>query len=194
MNLHFTVADTGIGIPAAKRTLPFEAFAQADGTTTRTHGGTGLGLAIATQVVRKMGGRIRVESVDGARTTLHFTTLLLVATSGSGAVAPAAVRATRSLRILLAKAILEEHGHSVFVAKNGREAVEANARESFDLIPMDVQMPEMDAFEATHRIRESEKPGDRERCLAAGMADYLSKPLQPSVLLERISACDAVLS
>ncbi len=222
--LHFTVTDTGTGIPTAKQALIFDAFAQADGSTTRTHGGTGLGLAIASQLVQKMGGRIWVESIDGEGTTFHFTTLLLVAISGSvpapAVDEPAIVRAPLGLRILLAednainiavaKTILGKRGHSVIVATNGREAVEANARETFDLILMDVQMPVMDGFEATRCIRESELPlnrhtpivamtahaiaGDRERCLDAGMDDYLSKPLQKSVLLgliERISVCNA---
>ena len=110
----------------------------------------------------------------------------------------------------LATGILEKRGHSLVQAENGREAVEAVAREPFDLIFMDVQMPEMDGFEATQRIRESEAPhglhtpivaltahamaGDRERCLAAGMDDYLSKPLETAALLallDRISAGSA---
>jgi PAS domain S-box-containing protein len=220
--LHFTVADTGVGIPAAKQMLIFDAFAQADGSTTRTHGGTGLGLAIAAQLVGKMGGRIWVESTEGEGTKFHFTTLLLVAISGSAPAAaagdaPAIVRAARCLRILvaednvinsaLAMGILEKRGHSLRAAANGREAFAAATAEAFDLILMDVQMPEMDGFEATRRIRESEKitgrhlpivamtahamAGDRERCLAAGMDEYLSKPLNKSELLaliERISA------
>ncbi len=220
--LHFTVADTGSGIPADKQAVIFEAFSQADGTTTRTHGGTGLGLAIATLLVRKMGGRIWVESSVGQGTTFHFTTLLVIA---SGAAAPAqavarvpsAAPAVHSLRILLvednvinraiAQGILEKRGHSLLQALNGCEAVAAAAGEAFDLILMDVQMPEMDGFEATRLIRAAEPAagrhppiaamtahamtGDRERCLAAGMDAYLSKPLNKSdllALIERISA------
>ena len=220
--LHFTVADTGAGIPAAKQALIFDAFAQADGSTTRTHGGTGLGLAIASQLVGKMGGRMWVESVEGKGTTFHFTTLLLIAISGSApaavaAEAPTIVRAAHGLRILLAEdnvinsavvmGILGKRGHSLYPATNGREAVEAAAHEAFDLILMDVQMPEMDGYEATSRIRGDElatgrhtpiiamtahaMAGDRERCLAAGMDDYLSKPLEKAALLaliERITA------
>jgi PAS domain S-box-containing protein len=219
--LHFTVADTGSGIPAAKQALIFDAFAQADGSTTRTHGGTGLGLAIASQLAVRMGGRMWVESVEGTGTTFHFTTLLLISISGSAPAAPVEapgiVRAAHPLRILLAEdnvinsalatGILEKRGHSMFVAVNGREAVEAAAREAFDLILMDVQMPEMDGFEATRCIRASDLPtgrrtpivamtahamaGDRERCLAAEMDDYLSKPLNKSELLALIARITA---
>jgi CheY-like chemotaxis protein len=223
--LHFTVADTGAGIPADKQSRIFDAFAQADGSTTRTHGGTGLGLAIASQLVEKMGGRMWVESIESEGTTFHFTTLLLIAISGSApavaaAEAPPIVRADRSLRILLvednvinsalAMGILGKRGHSLYPATNGREAVEAAARETFDLILMDVQMPEMDGFEATRCIRESEQTtghhvpivamtahamaGDRERCLIAGMDDYLSKPLNKADLLAMIARRSASLN
>jgi signal transduction histidine kinase/CheY-like chemotaxis protein len=360
--LHFSITDTGVGIPEEKRALIFEAFAQADGTTTRTYGGTGLGLSIASQLVRHMGGRIWVESTVGEGTTFHFTVqmpvrhtpapnvrhadiseleamrvlvvddnavnrrilreMLLhwrmqpsVVASGAAAIvellhaahagtpfplvildgmmpemdgfmvaekirehaelsgatvmmlssampagaaarcgelgvasyltkpvtqaeliyailiaigsasgieavepiAPAVVispipRAAAILRILVAEdnlinravavGILEKHGHSLAHADNGREAVAAVARENFDLILMDVQMPEMDGFEATRRIRELEEAtgrrtrivamtahtmaGDRERCLAAGMDDYVSKPLRKEDLLRAL--------
>jgi two-component system sensor histidine kinase/response regulator len=358
--LHFSVSDTGIGIPAAKQALIFEAFAQADGSTTRNYGGTGLGLAIASQLARQMGGRIWVQSTVGKGTTLHFTALLPVrcvappkarhadarqldglralvvddnaanrrilggmlaqwgikaslAASGAEALAemelaartgrpfpivlldgmmpgmdgftvaekirdhvelsgatvmmlPAAMRAGAEarcgelrvasyfmkpvsepelldailiaiggtverlvvaepaplvrggsgLRILLAEDnvvnravatnMLEKRGHSLVHAVNGQEAVEAAAREPFDLIFMDLQMPKVDGLEATRLIRQAEEAsgrhtpiaaltahamaGDRERCLAAGMDEYLSKPLKKLdlfALLERIS-------
>ena len=351
--LHFWVTDTGVGIPEEKRVLIFEAFAQADGTTTRVYGGTGLGLAIASQLVRQMRGRIWVESTIGKGTTFHFTAQMpvrhtaapdvrhadfselfgmrvlvvddnavnrrilreilanwrmepsvvasgaaavvemlraaregmpfplvildgmmpemdgfmvaekirehaelsgatvmmltsgmpagaaarcaelgvasyltkpvsqaelldtvLIAVAGAVKVAPAAnavpsVPLGTGLRILLAEdnvinralaaGLLEKRGHSLVHAANGREAVEAYNNESFDLILMDVQMPEMDGFEATRRIRELEKAtgrhttivaitahamaGDRERCLAGGMDDYVSKPLRKEDIL-----------
>lgn len=355
--LHFTITDTGVGIPEEKRALIFEAFAQADGTTTRTYGGTGLGLSIATQLVQHMGGRIWVESTLGKGTTFHFTVrmpvrhtpapnvrhadlseleglrvlvvddntvnrrilremlshwrmqpsvvasgaaaivemlraahagtpfplvildgmmpemdgfmvvekirehaelsgaTLMMLTSGmpAGAVArcgelgvasyltkpvtqselidailiaiggaieiepavatPPIPRAATSLRILVAEdnpinravasGILGKRGHSLVHAGNGREALEAVAREPFDLILMDVQMPEMDGLEATRRIRELEKAtgrhtkivamtahtmaGDRERCIASGMDDYVSKPLRKEDLLRALN-------
>ena len=354
--LHFSIRDTGIGIPAAKQSLIFDAFAQADGTTTRTYGGTGLGLAIVSQLVRRMGGRVWVESSKAQGTTFHFTAQLLVrqtpppnvrradprpleglsvlvvddntanrrilrdmlahwrmqptaVASGPAALAeilraaragkpfplvlldammpgmdgftvaetirehaefstaivmmlsaampggvvarcgklgvtsylmkpvsqshlldaalsalhgaaepeppreaPSIVRSTTALRILLAEdnainralaaGILVKRGHSLLGAANGREAVDAAGREAFDLIFMDVQMPEMDGFEATRCIRQSEQvsgrrtpivamtahamAGDRERCLAAGMDDYISKPLHTAALLELV--------
>ena len=355
--LHFTVTDTGIGIPAEKQKSIFEAFAQADGSTTRTHGGTGLGLSIASQLIKKMRGEIWVESKVGEGTTFHFTARLRVqgtplpavecaklcdldglralvvddnavnrrilqelllnwrmaptvvesgpagleemlraADSGrayqlvlldavmpemdgfalaqkiheqpqlaeatvmmlsSAMPAGAATRCDalgiaswltkpvtqselldaillaidphpenpttldlqtriastastgRALRILVAEdnpvnravatGILEKQGHLLVHAANGREAVEAFSDGIFDLILMDVQMPEMDGFEATRQIRELEEAtgshvtiaamtahamaGDRERCLAAGMDDYVSKPLRKEDLL-----------
>jgi signal transduction histidine kinase/CheY-like chemotaxis protein len=212
--LHFSVSDTGIGIPEAKQALIFEAFAQADGSTTRTHGGTGLGLATAALLAGEMGGKIWVESRIGERTTFHFTAKLLEQRTAAPALLNGAARepsadlvpskrAASGLRILLAEdnvvnrvvvtVILEKCGHSLVQAANGREALEAAIKEEFDLIIMDVQMPEMDGLEATRRIREAEKAtghhipitamtahamaGDRERCLAGGMDHYLSKPL-----------------
>jgi PAS domain S-box-containing protein len=358
--LHFSVSDTGIGIPPEKQAAIFEAFAQADGSTTRTYGGTGLGLSIASQLIQKMQGRIWIESKVGEGTTFHFTARLgvraalspvkhaepqdlqglralvvddnavnrrmlsamllnwrmkpTVVASGASALEemtraanadaayevvlldammpemdgfalaekineqPALADATvmmlssampagtaercsalgiagwlskpitqselldailiavsrdkedggspdvqtqvpetggagSGLRILVAEdnlinravatGILEKAGHVLVHAANGREAVEAFSDGAFDLILMDVQMPEMDGFEATRRIRELEEAtgghikiaamtahamaGDRERCLAAGMDDYVSKPLRKEDLLRTVS-------
>jgi PAS domain S-box-containing protein len=363
--LHFSVTDTGIGIPREKQSAIFEAFAQADGSTTRTYGGTGLGLSIASQLINKMCGRIWIESKVGEGTTFHFTarfgvrdtpsptlkhanprglsglrTLIVddnavncrilremllnwrmkptVVRSGQAgfqemlraakshsayqlvlldammpemdgfalaekikdqpeladatvmmlssampagsaercgalgiagfltkpvtqselldailiAVKPPTEAAkdpvanngfvgtdpmASSLRVLVAEdnlvnravatGILEKRGHVLVHATNGREAVEAFGDGRFDLILMDVQMPEMDGFEATRRIREVEKgsgghtkivaltahamAGDRERCLAAGMDDYISKPLRKEDLVRVLHGLDA---
>jgi two-component system sensor histidine kinase/response regulator len=359
-HLHFSITDTGIGIPAEKQNAIFEAFEQADGSTTRTYGGTGLGLSIASCLIQKMGGRIWIESKVGDGTTFHFTASLPVQTTPVPIVTHADLRDLAGLRALVvddnavnrsilremlvnwrmnptlvesgqagldemlravkceagyqlvlidavmpdvdgfalaekitdqpeladatvmmlssampagssarcatlgissslmkpvtqsdlldailvavgrggegenprnldaglagadltgshlrilvaednlvnravATGILEKAGHVLVHASTGREAVEALKEGSFDLILMDVQMPEMDGFEATRQIRRLEKmtgghtrivamtahalAGDRERCLAAGMDDYLSKPLRKEDLFQAL--------
>jgi signal transduction histidine kinase/DNA-binding response OmpR family regulator len=361
--LHFSVSDTGMGIPKEKQKAIFEMFEQLDSATTRRHGGTGLGLAICSRLVDLMGGRIWVESEVGHGSTFHFTArflrahqplaapaadtvalrgvralvvddnatnrrilteelanwgmrpeavpgalaalgllrqaqaagdpfrlvltdahmpeidgfglvermrqagefgsaVVMMLTSGDApddmarcrrlgiaaylikpikqselfdaigtalginapedhrletALAPAP-RPARPLRILLAEdslvnqklavALLEKQGHQVFVANNGREAVEAWKADRFDVVLMDVQMPEMDGFEAAAAIRRAEEPsgrrtpilamtahalkGDRERCLAAGMDGYIAKPIHARQLCETIEAAAGV--
>jgi len=343
--LHFTVADTGIGIPAGKQELIFDAFAQEDGSMSRRYGGTGLGLAISSRLVKMMGGRIWVESEQGKGSRFHFTAVVTAtgapgdqlaepeplqgipvlvvdphptsrrilvemlsgwgiqageACDGASALAEmrrleraghgfrlvladskvpllsggwacpvvamltypehkagaarlpqqgvaacvvkpvrrrelqAALRAAlgqpgeaaspareaifippppgRKLRILLAednlvnqrvaRGLLESRGHAVTVAASGREAVRLAAEGAFDLVLMDVQMPEMDGLEATQAIRAAEAgslrrlpivamtahamKGDAERCFEAGMDDYVSKPVKPSLLFAAV--------
>jgi signal transduction histidine kinase/ActR/RegA family two-component response regulator len=217
--LHFAVSDTGIGIPVAKQSLIFEAFQQADGSTTRKYGGTGLGLGICSKLVALMGGAIWVDSEVGRGSTFHFTAQFrrseacaCQASSGELEVCTALPTPRRCLRILLAEdnrvneklavRLLEKLGHQVAVTHNGREALEVSVQQYFDLILMDVQMPELDGLEASRLIREREKgtgshipilamtahamKGDRERCLEAGMDGYVAKPIQPQKLLEAI--------
>jgi signal transduction histidine kinase/CheY-like chemotaxis protein/streptogramin lyase len=225
--LHFSVADSGCGIAPEKLQLVFEPFAQADGSTTRRHGGTGLGLAICARLVELMGGKMWVESEIGRGSTFHFTSRLHTKSSQStGGPSSAATQAEspgaaagrpEPLSILLAEdhpvnkklaaLILERQGHRVTSVQNGREALAALAQQSFDLVLMDIQMPEMDGIGATLLIREREKgtgrhipilamtahamKGDREKYLAAGMDAYVSKPIRAAELFAAIGACTA---
>jgi signal transduction histidine kinase/ActR/RegA family two-component response regulator len=186
-HLKFSISDTGIGIPADKHAAIFEAFRQADGSTTRQFGGTGLGLTISSTLVTLMGGRIWVESEPGAGSTFYFTLSLPVATvAGASAttVAPVVVSASRtpavsaparqdvtpgvrSRRILLvedniinqrvATGMLTKRGHHVTLAQDGVEALAALQRETFDLVLMDLQMPGMSGLDATAAIRTREE-------------------------------------
>jgi CheY-like chemotaxis protein len=223
--LDIAVRDTGIGVPKDKQALIFNAFSQVDGSTTRRFGGTGLGLSISSRLVKLMGGRIDVESTPGAGSIfrIEFPTRIrddIVADGADPAVEKRPV-VPRRLTILVAEdskvnrvvaaRILTKLGHEVVLAINGRKALVAHRKRSFDAILMDVQMPDMDGFEATERIRQAEAgsrrrtpiialtahamTGDRERCLAAGMDDYVSKPFSSQDLaaaLERVLSADPV--
>jgi signal transduction histidine kinase/CheY-like chemotaxis protein len=220
VQLQFSVSDSGIGIPPEKTATIFAPFEQADCSISRSFGGTGLGLTISTRLAGLMGGRIWAESVTGAGSTFHFTATFKMAAAASVPEAPveAPGAENRSLRILVAEdnpvnrklacKILEKRGHLVASAQNGREALEAVQASDFDLVLMDVQMPEMDGIEATRRIRSWEQPArrrtmiaamtahamaeDRERCLAAGMDSYVTKPLQIAQLAKVLrEAADA---
>ena len=220
VELQFAVRDTGIGIPMEKQRLIFEPFRQAEGYMTRKYGGTGLGLAIVTKLLDLAGGRIRVESKEGAGSTFHFTIPFLFSDkppvprpdpemAAEGPIAPLSILVAEDndvSRLLVGK-LLAQQGHTVTAARTGLEALTLHEQGTFDLILMDVQMPDMDGLQATAEIRERESvtgehvpiialtahaiKGDRERCLDAGMDDYLSKPIQPDELTAVIRRASA---
>jgi signal transduction histidine kinase/ActR/RegA family two-component response regulator len=214
--LHFAVRDTGIGIPAGKQQRIFEAFTQANDSTTREYGGTGLGLAICTELVDLMEGQMWVESEVSRGSTFHFTARFGVQRQPHPERTPVTHHpgreARRPLHVLIAEdnvvnqrlttRLLEKQGHRVTVVDNGLAALAILAQQPFDLVLMDVQMPEMDGLETTAAIRVQEQgtgrhlpiialtshamQGDQERCFAAGVDAYVSKPMKVDELYAAI--------
>ncbi len=205
--VHFTVSDTGIGIPEDKRALIFDPFRQADGSTTRRYGGTGLGLAICARLVEMMNGRIWVDSQEGQGSQFHFIVTLELDTQPAPALEDAGLEC---LRILLvdddstcrhaAAALLHKHGCNVALARSGREALDLLEDSSFELVLMDVQMPELDGVTTTRMIRARERKTGRripiymltsngareehERFVAAGANGCFTKPIEPAELVK----------
>ena len=220
MRLLFSVEDQGIGIQPDKLGAIFESFAQLKSSAHIRYGGTGLGLTISRQLVELMGGSIWAESEVGKGSTFFFIECRMARedASESETARPTQAREARRLKVLLAEdnkvnqllamELLRRRGHTVVLAENGFQALDRLAQESFDLVLMDVLMPEMDGDEATRRIRAGEAgdprvpivaltayalKGDREKLLAAGMNDYLSKPIDLEELervLERLFMTD----
>lgn len=210
MELHVRVRDTGIGIPAEKFETIFEPFQQADTSSTRRFGGSGMGLALAKQLVNLMQGQLWLESTMGQGSIFHFTVPLKRQTVRAVAPQPAARALPPSLAILvaedsptnqlIARSSLSKAGHKVTLAVNGLEAVKAFEAsrapdaKPFDLVLMDISMPEMDGLDATRAIREREKmlgghlliiamtafatQDYREKCALAGMDAYVTKPVR----------------
>jgi PAS domain S-box-containing protein len=214
IELLFTVSDTGVGIDEIEKPKLFKSFSQLDSTITKKHGGTGLGLVISKQLVEMMGGEIWIESEKGRGSKFYFTIRFDI---GQNLQVKKDVfkpyrKQIAPLRILLAEddvvnqkvfmQILREQGHLVDLAKNGHEAVEMYLVSLYDVILMDIQMPELDGIEATKMIRDIEKhvnyhttiiamtafalQGDRERFIAMGMDDYIAKPVRLEELFDKL--------
>ena len=215
VHVEIRVTDTGIGIPEGKLHRLFQPFSQVDASTTRKYGGTGLGLVISKRLAEAMRGSILVESAEGGGTTFRFQFKAMTASSdlrpGASGSEPLRIpidsgvtsQSITHLRILLAEdnkvnqrlglMVLQKLGYQADIVSNGREALQALERERYDVVLMDVQMPEMDGLEATREIRRrwpaksspwiialtaNAMEGDRETCLGAGMDGYLTKPMK----------------
>lgn len=224
--IQFAVKDTGIGIPNANRDRLFKAFSQVNSSITRQYGGTGLGLAICKQLCESMGGTIWVESEVGVGSTFYFTITASVIDEKAvnGAYKREVLTADVEINIHLAQQhplkilLVEDHvinqriirlmlqrmGYEAEVANNGKEALAALRLQAYDVVLMDVQMPEMDGLTATAHIYEewtednrpriialtaSGMSGCRDRSIAAGVDDYLTKPLQIGDLMQALKKC-----
>ncbi|UCG51361.1 MAG: response regulator [Candidatus Latescibacterota bacterium] len=223
--LRFSIHDTGIGIPREKQQVIFESFTQADGSTTRKYGGTGLGLSIAKKLVELMGGRIWVESEEGKGSTFHFTAKFgIVSRTGDDTTISPETETTSKpslsspvadeqvARVLLAEDnptnqrlighMLRSQGYEVEIVNDGKKALDMLQRQDFDVVLMDVGMPEMDGIETTGAIRIKEigtgrhipiialtahaRLTDKEQCMAAGMDGFIVKPIRSDELLSTV--------
>jgi PAS domain S-box-containing protein len=231
-SLHLEIEDTGVGVPKDRQSLLFQSFSQVDASTTRRFGGAGLGLAIARRLVELMGGTIWMESegIPGRGSIFHIR-LTLPAASEQLTLQPTATQANLAdrrtpwdarlgerhpLRILIAednlvnqkviRTMLGRFGYHADIVSDGAQAVNALHQRMYDVILMDVQMPEMDGVEATRTIRSELPPERQPRIIAmtanafddqrhayleSGMNDYVSKPVQPDLLLAALQRCVA---
>jgi CheY-like chemotaxis protein len=222
--IQMVVSDTGVGIPVERQSSIFDAFTQADGSTTRRFGGTGLGLTICRELAHLMNGSIELQSEMGKGSV--FSVKLRLPATHSDAEDHSAIHVrkgmlpqgltilpARAMRVLLvednavnariARLLVERAGHTVEHVTDGKEAVDAMEASRYDLVLMDLQMPGMDGFEATHIQRSKEKitgkyvpiialtanamKGDEGECLRAGMDGYLTKPLNFAHLQDVLS-------
>jgi signal transduction histidine kinase/DNA-binding response OmpR family regulator len=217
VKLQFAVSDTGIGIAPDKLNSVFDSFTQESSSTTRKYGGTGLGLTITKQLIELQGGTITVESRPGAGST--FTFCLPLKKSNTNILPSKSVANSKPAHVLsdvnillvednlinqkVASYTLSKQGAQVEIANHGKEAIIMIEKKKYDVILMDIQMPEMDGFETTQYIRNNEKDwisktpiiamtasalvSERVKCLASGMNDYISKPFQAKELYDKIS-------
>jgi len=213
LDLHFFVSDTGIGIPEEKQQTIFEAFEQADSSTTRKYGGTGLGLSISAALVKLMGGTMWVESKVRQGSKFHFTVVLEIKESEPEPVAeeiqklidlPILVVDDNASNRRILKEILTNWHMKPTLANSGAEALNAlekgDSRNKFALVLLDVHMPDMDGFAVAEQIRNrykrqgikvilltsASRPSDVARCRELGISDYLSKPIKQSELFDAI--------
>jgi PAS domain S-box-containing protein len=216
LKLKFSVKDTGIGLTEEDMKQLFKSFSQVDGSITRKYGGTGLGLVISKQLIEMLGGEVWVESKKGVGSTFIFTInynlLHNIINNEKTNIIEAGLSVNKSLDILIVEddkvnqtvtnLMLSKKGHKVEVADNGKKALEVLKNKIFDIILMDIQMPEMDGIEATKQIRKNERgtgkhipiialtacavQGDRERFIESGMDEYIAKPVQIDELLKKI--------
>jgi signal transduction histidine kinase len=217
----FSVRDSGIGIPKERMDRLFQPFSQVDMSNTRKYGGTGMGLAISRALVEMMGGKIWAESEPGIGSTFYFTILAYGSFeepfSAREPVCPKEAGAktdqSQNLRILLAEdnpvnqkvmlRMLKKLGYSADAVADGKEVLQALERQFYDVVLMDVQMPEMDGIEATRIIRQKwdatgpkiiaitahTLEGDRERCIKSGMDSYVAKPVKMEELRAVLESC-----
>jgi CheY-like chemotaxis protein/HPt (histidine-containing phosphotransfer) domain-containing protein len=213
--IRFEVQDTGIGMAEQEMKNLFQAFQQADVSTTRNYGGTGLGLAISRQLAELMGGEVGVQSTPGQGSTFWFTAWLELGTASAVAAHkpfqadPELIKGASVLLVedntfnqQVAREMLEDAGAIVTIANNGREGLDRMLQKRFDCVLMDVQMPVMDGLEATRQIRANPAlsatpvigltanagPADQARCFKAGMNYFVSKPIESADLLAVLSA------
>lgn len=213
INLQFSIDDTGIGIPADKTETIFESFKQADKDTARKYGGTGLGLSIVKKILDAQNGKIWIESEPGRGSSFIFDLTFELPTTEK-AIAPKAViyhqltgvnillAEDNMVNQLLANDLITEWGAQIDIADNGEIAINKLRQKKYDLILMDVQMPVVNGLEATEIIRKYSDEsinkipiiamtanaikGDNEKCFAAGMNDYITKPFKPLDLNNKI--------
>jgi signal transduction histidine kinase/CheY-like chemotaxis protein/HPt (histidine-containing phosphotransfer) domain-containing protein len=214
VKLRFSVKDSGIGISPEQMAGLFQPFTQADNSTTRKYGGTGLGLVISKQLAELMQGTIWVESELGKGSTFYFTVTVGISLQSTVVSERPTIAANNDFtgrRVLLVEdneinrelaiELLNDLGINVDIAENGKQGLQKATSEAFDLVLMDIQMPEMDGLTATRLIRSEQRladlpilamtahamSGDREKSLAAGMNDHLTKPINPQMLSESLS-------